>query len=143
MQEGYDGLPRDKTRPSRIPPLGSNITERVRPAPPTNIRAKAKSLREYETNILARSPASATRVNHVNWSAARGGPSVLALSDQPMISTAHRQEFGLLRNRPDASLHLRARWIAQTRRRLGTANDRRNHHDLRDPEAHRRHKQVR
>jgi hypothetical protein len=29
MQEGYDGLPRDKTRPSRIPPLGSNITERV------------------------------------------------------------------------------------------------------------------
>jgi transposase len=29
MQEGYDGLPRDKTRRSRIPPLGSNITERV------------------------------------------------------------------------------------------------------------------
>ena len=29
MQEGYDGLLRDKTRPSRIRPLGSNITERV------------------------------------------------------------------------------------------------------------------
>src|SRR3979490_2186199 len=29
MQEGYDGLLRDKTRPSRIPPLGSNIAERV------------------------------------------------------------------------------------------------------------------
>jgi transposase len=29
MQEGYDGLLRDKTRPSRIPPLGSNIVERV------------------------------------------------------------------------------------------------------------------
>src|SRR5208282_3447755 len=29
MKEGYDGLLRDKTRPSRIPPLGSNITERV------------------------------------------------------------------------------------------------------------------
>src|SRR5438105_1340976 len=29
MQEGYDGLLHDKTRPSRIPPLGSNITERV------------------------------------------------------------------------------------------------------------------
>src|SRR5882762_7609263 len=29
MQEGYDGLLRDKTRRSRIPPLGSNITERV------------------------------------------------------------------------------------------------------------------
>ena len=29
MQEGYDGLLRDKTRPSRIPRLGSNIIERV------------------------------------------------------------------------------------------------------------------
>ncbi len=29
MQEGYDGLLRDKTRPSRIPPLGSTIAERV------------------------------------------------------------------------------------------------------------------
>jgi transposase len=29
MEEGYDGLLRDKTRPSRIPPLASNITERV------------------------------------------------------------------------------------------------------------------
>ena len=29
MQEGYDGLLRDKTRPSRIRPLESNITERV------------------------------------------------------------------------------------------------------------------
>ena len=29
MQEGYDGLLRDKTRPSRIRPLGSNITARV------------------------------------------------------------------------------------------------------------------
>ena len=29
MQEGYDGLLRDKTRPSRIPPLGSQIAARV------------------------------------------------------------------------------------------------------------------
>ena len=29
MQEGYDGLLRDKTRPSRIQPLGSTINERV------------------------------------------------------------------------------------------------------------------
>src|SRR5207244_8477654 len=29
MQEGFDGLLRDKTRPSRIPPLGSDIAERV------------------------------------------------------------------------------------------------------------------
>jgi hypothetical protein len=29
MQAGYDSLLRDKTCPSRIRPLGSNITERV------------------------------------------------------------------------------------------------------------------
>jgi len=29
MQAGYDSLLHDKTRPSRIPPLGSNITDRV------------------------------------------------------------------------------------------------------------------
>ncbi len=29
MQAGYDGLLLDKTRPSRIPPLGLNISERV------------------------------------------------------------------------------------------------------------------
>ena len=29
MQAGYDGLLRDKTRPSRIPPLGEDIAERV------------------------------------------------------------------------------------------------------------------
>ena len=29
MQEGLDGLLRDKTRPSRIPPLGTEIAERV------------------------------------------------------------------------------------------------------------------
>jgi hypothetical protein len=29
MQAGYDGLLHDKTRPSRIRPLGSKITERV------------------------------------------------------------------------------------------------------------------
>ena len=29
MEEGFDGLLRDKTRPSRIPPLGSDVAERV------------------------------------------------------------------------------------------------------------------
>ena len=39
MEAGYDGLLHDKTRPSRIPPLGSNIVGRVvaltQTAPPT------------------------------------------------------------------------------------------------------------
>ena len=29
MEEGFDGLLRDKTRPSRIPPLGANVAKRV------------------------------------------------------------------------------------------------------------------
>ena len=29
MQEGFDGLLRDKTRPSRIPPLGPEVADRV------------------------------------------------------------------------------------------------------------------
>jgi transposase len=29
MEEGFDGLLRDKTRPSRIPPLGADVAERV------------------------------------------------------------------------------------------------------------------
>src|SRR6202022_2746354 len=29
MRAGFDGLLRDKTRPSRVPPLGSDIAERV------------------------------------------------------------------------------------------------------------------
>jgi hypothetical protein len=29
MQEGFDGLQRDKTRPSRIPRLGQDVAERV------------------------------------------------------------------------------------------------------------------
>ena len=29
MKEGYDGLLRDKTRPSRIPPLGADVAEKI------------------------------------------------------------------------------------------------------------------
>jgi hypothetical protein len=29
MEEGFDGLLRDKTRPSRIPPLGADVAKRV------------------------------------------------------------------------------------------------------------------
>src|ERR1700730_14252585 len=43
-----------------------------------------------------------------------------------VIVQAHRHEFGLLRDRPDASLLLRARWIAQTRRRSALQMTRRN-----------------
>jgi hypothetical protein len=31
MQEGVDGLLRDKTRPSRVPPLGTDVAESIVP----------------------------------------------------------------------------------------------------------------
>lgn len=41
MQAGYDGLLRDKTRPSRIPPLGSDVAERVMALAQTDPPAEA------------------------------------------------------------------------------------------------------
>ncbi len=41
MQEGYNGLLRDKTRPSRIRPLRSNVTERVVTLTQTDLPAHA------------------------------------------------------------------------------------------------------
>jgi hypothetical protein len=64
-------------------------------------------------------------LNHFQSSPTRG-PSRSCDIRSAAILSAHRHEFGLLRNRPDASLFLRARWIAQTRRCFGAANDRRN-----------------
>ena len=46
MQAGYDGLLRDKTRPSRIPPLGSDIAERERSTGGIETRRSAARHRE-------------------------------------------------------------------------------------------------
>ena len=65
MQEGYDGLLRDKTRPSRIAPLGSQIAARVvtltqtdPPADPLDCRLDGESRRhqcQFRPTHLARS----------------------------------------------------------------------------------------
>jgi hypothetical protein len=80
MQEDYDGLLRDKTRPSRIRPLGSNITERVVTLTQTDPPAEAtywtaahdgESRRhqgEFRPTHLARA-----------WPPAAPGPAVQAL----------------------------------------------------------------
>jgi transposase len=61
MQAGYDGLLRDKTRPSRIPPLGSDIAERVvaltRTDPPveaTHWTASRQQGRDHSTPGMGR-----------------------------------------------------------------------------------------
>jgi transposase len=41
MQEGVDGLLREKTRPSRMPPLGNEVTGRIVTLTPENPRAEA------------------------------------------------------------------------------------------------------
>ena len=59
MQEGYDGLLRDKTRPSRIPPLGSQIAERVvaltQTDPPTEVTHWTATLMAKAVGISASS----------------------------------------------------------------------------------------
>jgi transposase len=71
MEAGYDSLLHDKTRPSRIPPLASGITERVvtlaQTAPPTEathwtsaMMAKVVGISEFRPTHLARArPAAA------------------------------------------------------------------------------------
>ena len=63
MQAGYDGLLRDKTRPSRIPPLGSDIAERVvaltRTDPPAEATHWTATMMAKAVGISA-SPSSAS-----------------------------------------------------------------------------------
>ena len=65
------------------------------------------------------------RINQVTRRPPTGARRFLCDSADCLIVT-YRREFGLPRNRPDASLLLRARWIAQTRWRFGATNKRRN-----------------
>jgi len=59
MEAGYDSLLHDKTRPSRIPPLGSGITERVvtltQTAPPTEATHWTSSMMAKVVGISASS----------------------------------------------------------------------------------------
>src|SRR5438105_10962736 len=59
MQEGYDGLLHDKTRRSRIQPLGSNITERVvtltQTAPPAEVTHWTSAMMAKVVDISASS----------------------------------------------------------------------------------------
>ena len=64
MQEGYDGLLRDKTRPSRIPPLGSSITERVVRLTQTNPPAEAT---HWSAAMMAKAVGVSASVAHIHW----------------------------------------------------------------------------
>ena len=68
MEEGVDGLLRDKTRPSRIPPLGPEVAERVvaltltdPPKVPSGLRLTEESVLGFPTSSAYASLAHAHR----------------------------------------------------------------------------------
>ena len=81
MEAGYDGLLRDKTRPSRIPPLGSDIAERVialtRTDPPVEATHWTASMMAKAVGISA---SSVQRVWRAHGSSRTGSSS----SSSPM-----------------------------------------------------------
>src|SRR3954467_9117326 len=85
MQAGYDGLLRDKTRPSRIPPLGSDIAKRVVALTRTDPPAEAT---HWTATMMAKAVgiSASSHLAHA-WSPAAPGPPVQALQ-RPEV---HRQ----------------------------------------------------
>jgi transposase len=90
MQEGYGGLLRDKTRPSRIPPLGPDIAERVvmltQTEPPTETTHWTAVLMAKAAGISASSVQRIWRA----WSSAAPGSAVQALQRSEVYRQAAR-----------------------------------------------------
>ena len=123
MQAGYDGLLCDKTRPSRIPPLGSDIAERVialtRTDPPVEATHWTASMMAKAVGISASSVQSRTgssssssptirssSTSCATWSGFKqGGYYPRCLDNRPSRSRAgiscsrRREEIALLRAR--------------------------------------------
>ena len=91
VQAGYDGLLRDKTRPSRIPPLGSDIAERVVVLTHTDPPAEAT---HWTATMMAKavgiSASSVRRIWRAAWSPAAPGPAVQALHRPEVYRQAAR-----------------------------------------------------
>ena len=86
MQEGYGGLLRDKTRPSRIPPLGPDITERVvmltQTEPPTETTHWTAALMAKAVGISA---SSVQRIWRAHGLQPHRVPAVQALQNPKFI----------------------------------------------------------
>ena len=86
MQEGYGGLLRDKTRPSRIPPLGPDITERVvmltEIVPPTETTHWTAALMAKAVGISASSVQRIWRAHGLqpHWFGSSSSPKTRSLS---------------------------------------------------------------
>ena len=77
MQAGCDGLLHDKTRPSRIPPLGSDLVERVVMLTQTDPPAEAT---HWTATMMAKvvgiSPSSVQRIWRAHGLQPHQGPTV-------------------------------------------------------------------
>jgi len=100
MQEGHDGLLQDKTRPSRIPPLGPNITERVVTLTQTNPPAEAT---HWTSAMMAKTAGiSASSVQRI-WRTHGLQPhrvKQFKLSSDPQFAAKLRDIVGLYVNPP-------------------------------------------
>ncbi len=88
MAEGVDGLLRDKTRPSRIPPLGSQVVERVaaldpRADPPAETTHWTAAMMAKQAGIEARCSASGAPT-----ACSRTGSRQFKLSNDPAVRRA-------------------------------------------------------
>jgi Homeodomain-like domain len=113
MQAGYDGLLRDKTRPSRIPPLGSDIAKRVvaltRTDPPAETTHWTATMMAKAVGISARF--RPTHLAHA-WSPAAPGPPVQAFQRPGSSSTSCAMLSGFMSIRPPMPSPLGRRKVA-------------------------------
>src|SRR6202020_2215589 len=100
MQAGYDGLLRDKTRPSRIPPLGIDIAERVvvltQTDPPAEATHWTATMRAKAVGISASSVQRIWRAHGLQPHRVRQ----FKLSNDPKFVDKLRDVVGLYVNRP-------------------------------------------
>ena len=112
MQAGYDALLRDKTRPSRIPPLGSGIAERVVTLTHTDPHISAEAT-HWTATMMAKvdrgiSPSSVQRI----WRAHGLQPhrvQQFKLSNDPKFIDKLRDVVGLYVDPPAHAIVLSAR----------------------------------
>jgi hypothetical protein len=113
MQAGYDGLLRDKTRPSRIPPLGSDIAKRVvtltRTDPPAETTHWTATMMAKAVGISARF--RPTHLAHA-WSPAAPGSPVQAFQRPGSSSTSCAMLSGFMSIRPPMPSPLGRRKVA-------------------------------
>ena len=99
MRAGYDGLLRDKTRPSRIPPLGSDIAERV--VMLTHTDPPAEATHSTATMMAKAVGISASSVQRI-WRALSPAARVqqFKLSNDPKFMTSCAMSWGSMSIRP-------------------------------------------